>query len=405
MSIIFLFDKLWEHVVSVCSVENRFVLQIHFTMDKHKRLPAPSVASSSSAKLKRSSSVVVLLLLVLASSPSSNEAFSASSSSHPPAARPRRPPGGRLLPNGVPFSSHSAPPRRPLASSLVEHGADDPPAPPSPCAAGGEYSVPPTSPSSSRRPSADAIINVSVLLSVSLVVLEQVLSVDVGMTRGWSAAEVAERVSLDNWSAYSHVLHSAPIRTKALTSGAVYAIGDVISQRSVGAGMGELDRGRVLRSTIAGLVGHGPMSHLWYHASDFFFDDVVRLRHAWWDFAPKVALDQAVFGPIWNNSYILLLGVMQLHGPGRIWDDMRRTTLPLVLSGLRLWPFVHVVTYGLIPVEYRLLWVDAVEIVWVTILASTASSPPPPSRPPTPPSSSGGPTSGGEEEEVEEVKI
>jgi protein Mpv17 len=39
---------------------------------------------------------------------------------------------------------------------------------------------------------------------------------------------------------------------------------------------------------------------------------------------------------------------------------------------------VHVITYGLIPVENRLLWVDAVEIVWVTILASTASSSPPP---------------------------
>ena len=32
----------------------------------------------------------------------------------------------------------------------------------------------------------------------------------------------------------------------------------------------------------------------------------------------------------------------------------------------------------MIPVENRLLWVDAVEIVWVTILASTASSSPPP---------------------------
>ncbi len=148
--------------------------------------------------------------------------------------------------------------------------------------------------------------------------------------------------------------------------------------------MGELDRWRVLRSLIAGLVGHGPMSHVWYHVSEDFFDNVIQLRHVWWDFVPKVILDQAMFCPIWNNSYILLLGAMQLHRPARIWDDMRRTTLPLILSGLRLWPFVHVVTYGLIPVECQLLWVEAVKIVWVTILASTASSPP--ARPPPPPS-------------------
>jgi protein Mpv17 len=231
---------------------------------------------------------------------------------------------------------------------------------------------------------------------VILVVLEQVLSVDVGITRGWSAIETANRVPLDNWRAYSHVLHSSPVATKAITSGAVYAIGDVLSQRSSsslpGAGddfMGDLDRGRVLRSLVAGFVGHGPMSHVWYHVSEAFFDDVIKMQHVWYDFVPKVILDQAIFGPIWNNSYILLLGVMQLHRPGRIWDDMKRTTLPLILKGLKLWPFVHVITYGLIPVENRLLWVDAVEIVWVTILASTASSSPPPP---------------GEEEEEEEEK-
>ena len=52
---------------------------------------------------------------------------------------------------------------------------------------------------------------------------------------------------------------------------------------------------------------------------------------------------------------------------------MKRTTIPLMLSGLKLWPAVHVITYGFIPVENRLLWVDFVEIIWVTILATSAS--------------------------------
>ena len=52
---------------------------------------------------------------------------------------------------------------------------------------------------------------------------------------------------------------------------------------------------------------------------------------------------------------------------------MKRTTVPLIVSGLKLWPLVHCVTYGLIPVENRVLWVDAVEILWVTILATQAA--------------------------------
>ena len=53
---------------------------------------------------------------------------------------------------------------------------------------------------------------------------------------------------------------------------------------------------------------------------------------------------------------------------------MKRTTIPLIVSGLKLWPFVHCITYGVIPLENRLLWVDAVEIVWVMILANQANS-------------------------------
>ncbi|KAF7805908.1 protein Mpv17 [Senna tora] len=39
-------------------------------------------------------------------------------------------------------------------------------------------------------------------------------------------------------------------------------------------------------------------------------------------------------------------------------------------AGWKLWPFAHLVTYGVIPVEQRLLWVDCVELIWVTILST-----------------------------------
>lgn len=65
---------------------------------------------------------------------------------------------------------------------------------------------------------------------------------------------------------------------------------------------------------------------------------------------------------------------MKLDSLGNIWGDMKKSTLPLIANGLKLWVPVHCITYGLIPVENRLLWVDLVEIVWVTILASQAAA-------------------------------
>ena len=173
------------------------------------------------------------------------------------------------------------------------------------------------------------------------------------------------------WDQYSAILTAHPIGTKATTSGFVYALGDVIAQRTEQ--QQSWDMARTARSATAGFVGHGPLSHCWYNVCDHLFNDILHWT-AWWSTLPKIAVDQTVWGPIWNNTYLLILGILQRQTMANIWDDMKRSTIPLVVSGLKLWPAAHIVTYGLVPTENRLLWVDLVEIVWVTILATQAAS-------------------------------
>eukprot|EP00551_Chaetoceros_affinis_P006944 CAMPEP_0203683522 /NCGR_PEP_ID=MMETSP0090-20130426/47567_1 /ASSEMBLY_ACC=CAM_ASM_001088 /TAXON_ID=426623 /ORGANISM="Chaetoceros affinis, Strain CCMP159" /LENGTH=343 /DNA_ID=CAMNT_0050552671 /DNA_START=664 /DNA_END=1695 /DNA_ORIENTATION=+ len=220
----------------------------------------------------------------------------------------------------------------------------------------------------------NAFINTSILLIVSISVLNHVATVDSEIMRGWSAEEMAVRIPVDNWLSYSAVLEQSPLSTKAVTSATVYTIGDMISQATEGKSIGEIDRARVLRSLLAGLIGHGPMSHIWYDWSEEIFENVMHL-HGWFGTVIKVAIDQTTWGPFWNNTYILLLGLMKFDKLENIFSEMKRTTIPLIVSGLKLWPLAHVVTYGLIPVENRLLWVDLVEIIWVTILATAAAAP------------------------------
>jgi protein Mpv17 len=218
------------------------------------------------------------------------------------------------------------------------------------------------------------IQNTILLLAVVLsVVTPLVTSVEWDVMRGWSPSEVVQGLLQGNWDRYISVLTNYPIPTKAVTSATVYSIGDILAQRTEGRTIGDLDRLRVLRSLTAGLIGHGPLSHCWYNFSEGLFTDLLQWT-AWWAFIPKVVLDQMFWGPIWNNTYIALLGLMKRDSIHTIWGDIQRTTVPLVLSGLKLWPLAHCVTYGLIPVENRLLWVDTVEILWVTILATQAAA-------------------------------
>ena len=208
------------------------------------------------------------------------------------------------------------------------------------------------------------------MLGAAGVALLLKLSLLTGISHG-SLSDAAHQLPLATWHAYEHVLSTNPIATKSMTSATVYSIGDVIAQRTESDEQ-DLDAMRVFRSMMAGMIGHGPLSHFWYNLSEGVFTDVLHFT-AWWAFLPKIVADQAIFGPFWNNSYILLLGLMKQDSLETIYGDMKRTTVPLILSGLKLWPFVHCITYGLIPVQNRLLWVDAVEILWVTILATQAA--------------------------------
>lgn len=144
-------------------------------------------------------------------------------------------------------------------------------------------------------------------------------------------------------------------------------------QLSEGKTMADIDRVRVGRSGLAGLIGHGPMSHYWYEVCEWFFGNVLHVN-AWWDFIPKIGVDQLVWSPFWNGNYILLLGLMKREAFSDIVHQIKSTAVPLIVSGLKLWPAAHVITYGLIPVENRLLWVDFVEVLWVTILSRQAAA-------------------------------
>lgn len=185
------------------------------------------------------------------------------------------------------------------------------------------------------------------------------------------------KIPMNVWEQYSNVLLQHPIATKACTSATVYTIGDIIAQRTTTAtessSMDDFDYSRVVRSMMAGLIGHGPMSHGWYNICDSFFANTLHIS-AWWVFIPKVIIDQTIWGPIWNNTYLLLIGLMKRESLNTIYRDIQQSTIPMILSGLKLWPAAHLITYGLIPVENRLLWVDMVEIIWVIYLSKQAAT-------------------------------
>jgi len=136
----------------------------------------------------------------------------------------------------------------------------------------------------------------------------------------------------------------------------------------------EFDVWRTARSATAGALFLGPLAHEYYHLQDALFTSLLHgaPAPAWLPVA-KVAVDQTAYAATYNLVYFTVLGVSRGDDPHEVLATFRRLFWYLMKSGWRLWPIVHCITYSIIPTEHRLLWVDGIEVAWVTFLSMVAS--------------------------------
>ncbi|XP_071723620.1 uncharacterized protein [Rutidosis leptorrhynchoides] len=211
----------------------------------------------------------------------------------------------------------------------------------------------------------DRTINGTIVLAAGTFAITKLLTIDHDYWQGWTVYEILRYAPQHNWIAYEEALKANPVLAKMVISGVVYSIGDWIAQCFEGKPLFEFDRTRMFRSGLVGFTLHGSLSHYYYE-----FCEVLFPFHDWWVVPAKVLFDQTVWAAIWNSIYYVVLGFLRFESPVNIFREWKATFWPMLTAGWKLWPFAHLVTYGVIPVEQRLLWVDCVELIWVTILST-----------------------------------
>ncbi|KAG5131703.1 hypothetical protein JHK84_038100 [Glycine max] len=215
------------------------------------------------------------------------------------------------------------------------------------------------------RLTSSSTVNAIIVLGFGTFAVTKLLTIDHDYWHGWTLFEIVRYIPEHNWIAYEQALKANPVLAKMAISGIVYSIGDWIAQCYEGKPLFEFDRTRVLRSGLVGFTLHGSLSHYYYQLCEALFP-----FQEWWVVPAKVAFDQTVWSAIWNSIYFVVLGLLRFESLTNIYGELKSTFLPLLTAGWKLWPFAHLITYGVIPVEQRLLWVDCVELIWVTILST-----------------------------------
>ena len=91
--------------------------------------------------------------------------------------------------------------------------------------------------------------------------------------------------------------------------------------------------------------------------------------------ATKVLIDQAVWTPPLTVIFFTYEGSLQ----GGSVADASQTALqklwPTLKANWTVWPLVHLCTFSLIPLNYRVLWVNCANFLWSGFLSLQAHTP------------------------------
>jgi protein Mpv17 len=198
--------------------------------------------------------------------------------------------------------------------------------------------------------------------------LYTIFNIDHGMTRGWSASEIAMRIPLDNWENYESSLANSPIFTKTAINVIIYLLGDWLSQTVFQKNhVLDFDITRTLRNGFIGLC-FGPLVHEYYQFSDSILppEDGMFIRFQ------KILMDQTLYLTVKCTIYIAAVGLLGGDDLATVKKTIEDKIGDIVVSAWKFWPLVHCITYGLVPARHRILWVNTVDLFWNAILASKA---------------------------------
>ena len=193
---------------------------------------------------------------------------------------------------------------------------------------------------------------------------------------GMSLFYVARHLPIACWAAYLRAVAAYPVMIKAALTGVTYVMGDMIAQvvqqqqqivqlelapRSLRDNLLRTDFWRYVRSGLAGFLFLGPLAHFYY---DFVAESLGHWPTLW-----KIALDQTFYLAFYNTVYYLVLGCLARRPLVEVARQYSGQFWQLLRAGWRLWPFVGVLTYTVIPRAHRVLFVDVIEIAYSAILS------------------------------------
>jgi len=164
---------------------------------------------------------------------------------------------------------------------------------------------------------------------------------------------------------YRGLLHKKPFLTNALTASAFMTIGDLISQKILQDGRNQLDVGRTTSFAIVGLIFDGPVSHGCFVALDKIFGHATNAAVS----SKKLLADQILIAPVFLACEISLLTILRRTSREQARSELVKKYLDILKINYAFWPFVQILNFYFIPLNYRVLFGSGAALMWNVIFS------------------------------------
>nr|XP_021182846.1 protein Mpv17 [Helicoverpa armigera] len=160
-------------------------------------------------------------------------------------------------------------------------------------------------------------------------------------------------------------LSRRPYVVPAIQTGVLMGSGDIISQTLIeNIRITDIDVKRTLKFSSIGFFVGGPALRYWYGTLYKFVGSsgkTVALK--------KVIIDQIFFAPIFLFSILVAVAVMQGKDVNNIKKDLEANYLDVLKTNYYLWPWVQIINFSFVPLQYQVLLVQVVALFWNTYLS------------------------------------
>jgi len=167
------------------------------------------------------------------------------------------------------------------------------------------------------------------------------------------------------------------VYTKSITSATIAVIGEIIAS-AVKAKYNKGDNSNSSTSIINpkrigvfglyGLLCTGPMLHYWYTFLEYILKVKMGLQGPRF-VAAKLFIDRCLWGPPFVAFTLSFLQLLQTLSPAATAAAIKKSYVAVLIMNQKVWVPGQFINFTVIPVEYQVLFVNAVNVGWNTYLS------------------------------------